>query len=165
MAYSPETKHAIRADFIKGLSLAAAADKHGVPYATARGWKYQAEQKGDDWDTARAALRISSGGVETLTQAVIEDFVHLFQSTLDELKDAKDIPALKKAEVLSRLSDAYQKTVSAAGKSDPRLSRLSIAMDVLQKQMAFVRDRYAQHLGVFMEVLEPFGEVLAREFG
>lgn len=164
MAHSPELRAAVRADYIKGQPLAAAAEKHDVPYATARNWKRQAEMAGDDWDTARAAMRISTGGVAALTQAIIEDFVHLFQSTLDELKAAKNIPALDKAEALSRLSDAYQKTVKAAGNSDPKLSRLSIALDVLQRQMAFVQDSHPEHMSVFMALLEPFGEVLSREF-
>jgi len=84
---------------------------------------------------------------------------------LDELKTAKDIKPLDKAEALARLSDAYQKTVKAAGQSDPKLSRLAIAMDVLQKLMTFISSDYPQYVQMFMEILQPFGEELAREFG
>jgi hypothetical protein len=163
VAYKPETRQKVRSDFVKGLSLKAAAAEHDIPYQTARGWKRKAATDGDDWDNARAALRISSGGVKALTAAVIEDFVHLFQATLEALKNDKNTPALQKADAIAKLSDAYQKTVKAAGNSDPALSRLSIVLDVLQKQMLFIREHFPQYVEIFMEILEPLGEALSRE--
>ncbi len=163
MAYKPEERQKVRTAYVKGLSLKAAAADCDIPYQTARGWKSRAKSQGDDWDNARAALRISSSGVKALTAGVIEDFVHLFQTTIESLKEDKNIPALQKADAIAKLSDAYQKTVKAAGNSDPGLSRLSVVMDVLQKQMQFIRDNFPQHIDIFMEILEPLGEELSRE--
>lgn len=165
MAYSDNTRQAVRADFIRGLTLKGAAEKHTVPYETARGWKRQAKLEGDDWDIARAASRISAGGIKTLTAEIIEDFVHLFQATIAEIKAAESMAPMKKAEAISRLSDAYQKTVKAAGASNPELSRLAIAMDVLQRQAEFVRRRFPELQGDFLEMLEPFGKELSRVYG
>ncbi len=164
MAYSDDIRSAVRVDYIKGKPLTAAASDNDVPYETARAWKRKAKSNGDDWDNARAAARISQGGVQELTSAIIEEFSLLFQSTIEELKNAQKISPLQKAESLSRLSDAYTKTVKAAGASNPELSKLAVAMDILRRQMEFVRDKYPHHTDAFLEILEPFGEVVSREF-
>lgn len=165
MAYSESTRQAVRSDFIRGLTLKGAADKHDIPYETVRGWKRTAKEGGDDWDTSRAAARISAGGIKTLTAEILEDFVHLFQATIAEIKGAENMAPMKKAEAISRLSDAYQKTVKAAGASNPELSRLAIAMDVLQRQAEFIRRRFPHLQSDFLEVLEPFGKELSRVYG
>ena len=166
MAYDLDIKQAVRSAYIyKGLTLKAAAESESVPYETARHWKRQAEKSGDNWDNARAAARISSSGVRALTAEIIEDFALLFQSTIEEIKNAKEVKPLQKAEAISRLSDAYTKTVKAAGASNPELSRLSIAMDVIKRQAEFIKAHYPTHLDAFIEILEPFGEVVSREFG
>jgi hypothetical protein len=165
MAYSDDIRSAVRGDFVgKGRSLAAAASDNGIPYETARSWKRKAKESGDCWDTARAASRLSQGGIQQLTSAILEDFALLFQSTIEDLKKSDKISPLQKAESLSRLSDAYTKTVKAAGASNPELSRLAVAMDIIKRQMDFVRDKYPHHVDAFLEILEPFGEVVSREF-
>ncbi len=164
MAYSDDVKRDLRSAYIyKGLTLKGAAESVDVPYPTARYWRRTAEQSGDDWDNARAAARLSQGGVRALTAEIIEDFSLLFQATIAELKTA-DVKPLEKAEAISRLSDAYQKTVKAVGASNPELSRLSVAMDVIKRQADFIKSDFPQYIDVFLEVLEPFGEVISREF-
>ncbi len=165
MAYAEPTRRSVRASYISGLPLNAAAAAHNVPYQTARGWKAKAVDQGDNWDDARAANRISGAGVKALTATVIEDFVHLFQATIAELKGNKKLGALDKAEALARLSDAYAKTIKAAGASNPELSKLAIAMDVLKLFSEFLRDNHPDLLSHFMSVLEPFGEELSRSYG
>jgi len=165
MAYSAKLKTAVRSDFIRGLTLKGAAEKSKVPYDTVRSWKRAAKAAGDDWENAKAAARISSGGIKTLTAVLIEDFVHLFQSTIDEIKLAKDIDPLKKAEAISRLSDAYQKTVKASGASNPELARLAIAMDVLQRQSEFIRRNHPEMKESLLTIIEPFGKELSRVYG
>lgn len=155
----------MRSDYIRGLTLKGAAEKSKVPYDTVRSWKRSAKAAGDDWDTARTAARISSGGIKTLTSQVIEDFVHLFQSTIDEIKLAEDIDPLKKAEAISRLSDAYQKTIKAAGASNPELARLAIAMDVLQRMSEFIRRNHPEMKQSLLTIIEPFGKELSRVYG
>lgn len=165
MAYSDETKRELRGCYVhKGMSLKAAADLCNVPYETTRSWKRKAAAEGDDWDTARAAARMSQSGVKALTAEIIEEFCLLFQSTITEIKEAKKISPLQKAESISRLSDAYTKTVKAAGSSNPELSKLAVAMDVLERQAEFIRTEYPDHMDFFLEILAPFGEVIGREF-
>ena len=55
MAHPPEKRLELRAAYIGGLPLEAAAEKAGVPYATARNWFNLARRDGEDWDKFRAA--------------------------------------------------------------------------------------------------------------
>jgi len=163
VAHNPAKRQQVRSEFVKGLPLKAACALHDVAYQTGRGWKRRAKNDGDDWDTARAAVRLSTGGVTQLTAAIIEDFVLLFQATIDAVKDDDKLTPLQKADTLAKLSDAYTKTVKAAGNSNPPLNRLSVIMDILQKQLQFIRANFPQHVDAFIEILEPLGEELSRD--
>lgn len=166
MAYSEETRRALRSAYVyQALSLDAAAQRLGVAFGTASRWKRTALDAGDDWDRARAAARLSSEGAEAVTQVVLEEFVTLFQSTMTGIKNDDKATGLAKAEALSRLSDAYNKTMSAVAKGSPRLNKLAVAMEVLQKLAAFIAERYPQHAPALLEVLEPFGEFVTQEIG
>jgi len=165
MAYNDEVRTAVRSAFIfKGMSLQAACDFNNVSYETGRSWKRKAKSAGDDWDISRAASSISKSGIQTLTASIIEDFVVLFQSTIEEVKASENMSPMQKAESISRLSDAYTKTVKAAGNSSPALSRLAVAMDILKRQSEFIQAHFPEHINAFTEILEPFGEVISREF-
>ncbi|WP_042655240.1 DUF1804 family protein, partial [Actinobacillus pleuropneumoniae] len=74
-----------------------AAAKHDVAYATARRWKSLAAAVGDDWDKARGAAALSTSGAGMIAQVVLADFLTLHQATMEQLKDAADVPALEKA--------------------------------------------------------------------
>lgn len=166
MAYSEETRRALRSAYVhQALSLEAAAQRIGVAFGTASRWKRDALKDGDDWDRARAAARLSSEGAEAVTQAVLEEFVTLFQSTMAGIKNDDKATGLAKAEALSRLSDAYNKTMSAVAKGSPKLNKLAVAMEVLQKLAAFISERYPHHANALLEVLEPFGEYMTQELG
>lgn len=165
MAYGAETKRKLRANYVKGMTLKSASTAVCVPYETARSWKRKAEQEGDDWDNVRAAHNVSKSGVKALTAAIIEDFVAMFKTTIDEVKEAKDISALEKAQIIAQLSDSYSKTIKAAGDSNPKLSALAVAMEVVKKLAEFLREHYPHLLESFAEILEPFGQELSRTYG
>lgn len=144
--------------------LNAAATLSRISYATARDWKRKAEQRGDCWDRARQAEDIGGGGVKALTRLVLEEFIPLFKSTIAAIRKA-DLDAVEKAEAISRLSDAYSKTVKASGAVDPSIAKLGWAMDVIRLLAEFTAERYPHHQSALLEVLEPFGETVAAEFG
>ncbi len=147
------------------LPLAAAAQKHSIGYQTARVWKIKAKASGDDWDKARSATRMSEGGVGELTAQVIEDFAILFQTTIVDLRDTKGLDPIKKAEALSRLSDAYSKTMKAATAGSPQIAKLSIAMEVLKELAGFIRQHSPDDLPRFSAILDPFGQHISRVLG
>jgi hypothetical protein len=116
------------------------------------------------WAKARQAARMASGGLGDLTAELLEDFALLFQSTVEQIKDA-EVDPLKKAEAISRLSDAYTKTMRAAAKGAPEIGRLAIALEVLDALAKFVRAHHPEHAEALIEVLEPFGQELAGNYG
>lgn len=165
MAHSPETRAAVRRSYVyERLPLEAAAERNGVAYNTVRRWKRAAQAEGDDWDRARAAARMAQGGLGEVTQQVLEDFSQLFQSTIEQIRDGEH-DGISKAEALSRLSDAYTKTMAAAAKGSPEIGRLAVALDVLERLAQYVHQHYPQHATALATVLEPFGDELSQAYG
>lgn len=164
MAHAPEVRNAVRRSYVmERLPLEAACEKHDVSYNTGRIWKRKAKEEGDDWDKSRAASRMAAGGLGDMTTQVLEEFALLFQSTMEQIGEA-DVSALDKAEAMSRLADAYTKTMKAAGGGDSKMGQLAVAMDVLKRMTEFVQSRCPQHAVALSEILEPFGEELSRAY-
>lgn len=165
MARSPEIRSALRSAYIyEKQSLEAAAQRLRVSKGTASRWKREALEGGDDWNAARTASMLSSQGSASVTQMVLEQFVLLFQSTLTSLSDDKNVSPLSKAEAISRLSDAYNKTMSAAAKGNPKLNKLAVAMEVITLLANFIREQYPELTEPFSEMLGAFGETLTEKF-
>lgn len=164
MAHDQKTRQAVRAKYVQGMPLNTAAELCGVAYPTARAWKAKAEQGGDDWDVARNARRLTQGGVEELTGQILQDLAEQFVATIEAMKTATDISPQAKAEMLAQLSDSYVKTIRAAGSANPKLNRLSVAMDVIKELNSFIGGQYPKLREAFVEVLEAFGPELVRNF-
>lgn len=165
MAHSTEVRDAVRTHYVyKRLPLKAAAEENGVSYHTAREWKKKAKGERDDWDKARVASRLAAGQLGDITTLVMEDFVLLFQATVEKLKNDESDP-IKRAEALSRLADAYSKTMKAAAGGDPKIAELAVALRVLDEFTTFLRERFPDKLPVFAQMLEPFGARLSEVFG
>lgn len=166
MAHPPELRAKVRGSYVhERLPLETAAEKHGVSYPTARRWKADAENDGDDWERARSAARLAGDGMRNVTQMMLEDYLQLHQSTVEAVKSDQKMGPLAKAEVLSRLADAFTKTMAAVGKASPELSRLAVATDVLQRFAKFIASE-APHLAEpLLEVIEPFAAELAKDYG
>ncbi|MEY2686741.1 MAG: hypothetical protein RL375_939, partial [Pseudomonadota bacterium] len=62
-------------------------------------------------------------------------------------------------------SDSFNKTMSAFKRLSPELNRHAIALDALQRLASFAQQRYPKHVGALLEMLEPFGEELAKAYG
>lgn len=166
MAYSQQTINQARAAYVyEALNIEAVSERFNVPRSTVTRWKKTALGNGDDWDRARAAARLSAQGTEAITAAVLEDFVLLFQSTLTEVKESKDVNPVEKAEIISRLADAYTKTMNSAAKGSPKLDKLSFAADVLRDLVQYIQANYPQHATAMEQVLIPFGEEVGKRYG
>ncbi|ASC96484.1 DUF1804 family protein [Pseudomonas aeruginosa] len=164
MAHPKETRDALRRAYVLDRqSLEVAAAMFGVSYGTARRWKQQAEVEGDDWDKAQSAQLIAGGGLEDVARQVLAGLVTQFQATMEAIQVDAEIKPAVKVQLLASLADAYNKTVSASKRVLPETSALATAMEVLQRLASFIRERFPQHAQAFAEVLEPFGELLARE--
>ncbi|KZK97300.1 MULTISPECIES: DUF1804 family protein [unclassified Pseudovibrio] len=137
----------------------------GVSESTLRRWKKDAATSGDNWDAARSANALAGEGLEAVVATVVEDFVSMFQATIEQIKVSETIEPPEKVKLMASLSDAFNKMVASAGRVAPKLSELGVAQDVLQRFAEFIRKHHPDHAQTFLEVLEPFGEYLAEVYG
>lgn len=166
MAHPQDTRDRLRRAYVfNGLSLELAAAQIGVSFGTARRWKKDAMEAGDNWEKVRAAHTMAGGGLEDVARAVLTGLVVQYQATVETINTAVDIPPEKKVDMLASLADAFNKTVGASKRVLPETSQLATALDVLQRLGAFIGEHYPQHLTAFAEVLEPFGRALEKQYG
>lgn len=166
MAHPKETRDGLRRAYVfERQSLEVASAMFGVSYGTARRWKQAALEAGDDWDKAQSAQLLAGGGIENVARQVLAGLVTQFQATMEAVQNDAEIRPVAKVQMLASLADAYNKTVAASKRVLPETSALATAMQVLQQLAGFIRERYPQHAPAFAEVLEPFGDLIARELG
>lgn len=166
MAYGIKQKNEVRKNYChRLLPMTQASKLAGVPLGTARRWKMEAEEQGDDWDKSKAVSSMSSGGRDDLMKTIINDYVILHQSVIESLKTADKMTAKDKVAALASLADAFSKTMKSAGQASPQLSKLAIANDILQLLGDFVQKQFPIHINAFLEILEPFGEEISRNYG
>lgn len=162
MAHGEETRRAVRAGYVfDQLTLDAAATRAGVPEATAKRWKREAREAGDDWDRARSAQMIAGGGIEDVVRQTLAVIVQQTQATVDAIQAADNMPAADKVQMLTSLADAYNKLMSASKKLMPETDAMAIRLDTVKRLGEFIRAKYPRHGAAFVEVLEPFAAELA----
>ncbi|WP_035345573.1 DUF1804 family protein [Dickeya sp. DW 0440] len=166
MAHPQEIRDKLRRAYIFGqMSLEIAAAQSGVAFGTARRWKKDAQDAGDDWDKLRAAHVMAGGGLEDIGRAVLTGLVTQYQTTLEMLNGAADIPPQARVELLASLADAFNKATSASKKILPETSELSVALEVIQLLSAFIREQHPKHLEAFVSILNGFGEEIGKRYG
>lgn len=164
MAYTQSTKDELRRAYVfQRLSLDKAANISGVSYATAQHWKRQAAAGGDDWDKVKAAHTLAGGELEDIGRQLLTDLVLQFHATMELVKLDSDIDAKTRVELLASLSDSYNKSISANRKILPETSKLAVALKVLEQLAAYIGEQRPELLGHFLEILEPFGQMIERE--
>lgn len=165
MAYDRSTRNKVRAKYVQGLALATAAEACKVPYNTARNWKRQDGEDGNDWDITRNARRMTKSGIEEMANEVLGELAEQFLATLEAVKKDPNMPADKRADIMVRLMDGYNKAIGAASRAMPNANRLAVAMDVVKFLSVFIAGRYPKLREQFIEVTEAAADDFVREFG
>lgn len=163
MAHAQETRERVRQLYIEGMPLNGAAVTCGVSYDTARSWKAAAKAKGDDWDTARAAYRISDQGVDDLNKQLVEDFARQVITTMREVEGG-NIPAVAKATLIAQLTDAYAKFSKAFARVNPAFSGLSVSLDTLKTVAEYLRANDPAALRALHPHLDEIGAILGKRY-
>ena len=163
MAHPAEKRTQLRGLYVfQRLPMEAACAKLGVARSTANRWKQEAAAQGDDWDTVRSAVALGDDTFKSLSAKLLEDYLVQHQATMDLLRDAKDMGPRERAETLASMSDSFNKTMASFKRLAPDLDRQAVQIDVLQRFVTFAKAKYPQHLAALAEMLEPFGEELAK---
>lgn len=169
MAHPPEKRQALRTAYIGGLPLEAAADKIGVPYATARNWYREAKASGDDWDKFRAAsLIVSGGGIEQAMGRIIAASLMRCEALIEVLNSddpEKQLPPAEAVKAMATLGDTVAKMRASTKTMMPEADKLGISMDVLKRLAAYIQENHPQLAGTYAELLPVFGQELARAYG
>ena len=166
MAHGPERRQQLRGLYVyKRLSIEAACGAIGLPKSTATRWKAEAKAKGDDWDQVRGAVALGDENFSQLSRQLLEDYLVQHQATIDLMRETKDMPAAQRAQLLASMADSFHKTMASFKKLAPELNRHAIALDALQRLATFAQGRFPKHVPALLEMLEPFGEELAKAYG
>lgn len=164
MAHAPDIKVRLRAAYIGGLPLEAAAAQAGVPYPTARNWYNAAKRGGDDWDKfQKASLIVAGGGIEQSLGRIIAAGLLRCETLLETSAAEQNIGESVKTAAL--LGDTVAKLKAASRGLMPEADKLAVAMEVVKRLGELVRTRYPRHAGAFAEILEPFADELAKLYG
>lgn len=125
MAHPPEKRMELRGAYIGGLPLEAAADKAGVPYATARNWFITARKEGDDWDKFRAAsLIVAGGGIEQAMGRIIAAGLMRCEALLERVAETED--PMSAVQAMATLGDTVAKLKAAGKGMMPEADQLAI---------------------------------------
>lgn len=166
MAKPAEVRARVRKHYVfDRISLEQAAKLADVTYSTAKRWKTKAAEDGDDWDKVKSASALAGGDIEQLSQQILTEMLVQFNSVLELIKADDKMPAIQRVELLSSLMDNIHKSMSAMRRFLPETNALAIGMQVLRGMAEFVQTRFPQHGAAFVEILEPFGDELARILG
>lgn len=166
MAHGTEKRTQLRGLFVyKRLTMEAACGAMTLPLATGRRWKREAKGKGDDWDTARSAVALGDDNFRDMSRRLLEDYITQHEHIMGELKADKNISAMDRIKAMGMLSDSLTKTLASMKRVMPEVNRHAIALDALQRLATFAQGSFPQHVNALIEMLEPFGEELAKAYG
>lgn len=164
MAHPKETQLALRAAFLGGLPLDQAAVQAGIGTATARRWKADALAQGDDWDKfQKASLIVAGGGFDQAMGRVAAAVILRAEAILEQLGTDDEADPIASAKAIASLADSLGKAKAAMRSLMPQTDRLGVAMEVIKRLDAFIRQNHPQHASFFAELLLVFGQELARE--
>lgn len=146
-------------------SMPTVAAEIGVSAATVGRWKKAASEAGDDWSMARSAHLVAGEGLDSTFAVLVEQVAIHGQVTMRQLEADKEMTAKERVDVMVKLADAMTKTASATKSLAPKISELGVAQDVIQRLLEFVREHHPEHAAAILEVIEPFGETVAKAYG
>lgn len=127
MAHPKETQLALRAAFLGGLGLDAAAEKAGIGTATARRWKADAREQGDDWDKfQKASLIVAGGGFDQAMGRVAAAVILRAEAILEQLGADGEADPVAAAKAIASLADSLGKAKAAMRALMPTTDQLAI---------------------------------------
>lgn len=165
MAHDVEVQKAVRAYYVfDRLSLEKSAEKAGVAFGTARRWKAQAEQAGDNWEKARDVHVMASGGIEHIAQGLLAGFLIKYRTLMTELEENSEMATADKVEALSALADSFAKMTASSKKLLPETSAMANAMRTIELLANIVKTQKPHLLPEFLEMFDELEKQIQREF-
>ncbi|MGY4700491.1 DUF1804 family protein, partial [Avibacterium paragallinarum] len=145
-------------------TLEQSAQKAEVSFGTARRWKAQALNKGDDWDKARDVHIMAGGEVNMISQGLLAGFILQYRTTMDELQQNTELSSKDKVMLLAALADSFTKMTAASKRILPEVSELAVAMRTVELFGEYIHQHHSALMEPFIEALSGFGQTLNEEF-
>ncbi|SFC04591.1 DUF1804 family protein [Pseudoalteromonas denitrificans] len=165
MAHGLDIKNAVRHSYVTELlAMSVAAIKNSVSEGTARRWKMEAKDNGDDWELARTATRRSEGPMGEFTSDFIEEFTVQVNETFTMLKQENEGMSLEqRTKILSSLTDMMAKVMKHSG-GNKKLQKRTFAFEVLKLLTKFISTQHPKLAPAFVDILTSFSARIDSEF-
>lgn len=164
--YTAEHRRHVRSLYIfQRLNLDAISEKLEIARTTLLNWKRKAACEGDDWDVARTAGDIADCGFKYTIAHVMENFLIQYKHALKDIDADPNLTAEKRVKLLAQLAFSMREMRASVSQLNPEMNKLALAIEIIHRLTTFVRDQYPQHAAAVLEILEPFGEAMAKRYG
>lgn len=148
---------ALRANYLSGLNLKMAALKTGVGLGSARRWKAEALESGDDWDRLQSAsLMVAGGGLEQAMRRVAAAVVLRVETTLEQLQADEALDPLEAAKVLGGLADSMAKAQASMKRLMPQTDQLAIEISAVKAFAELLIHQYPVKAEQVLATLEAY---------
>ena len=107
---------------------------------------------------------MASGGIEDVARRILSDYILRHHELMEELAGDSGLSCAERVSLLASLARSFNTTVAASRRVLPETGDLAVALEVLNLFAAYVRDRSPEALAAFADLLDPFGQELARHF-
>ncbi|MFZ7224333.1 DUF1804 family protein [Avibacterium avium] len=165
MAHDEKVRALVRRYYVfDRFTLEQSAQKAEVSFGTARRWKAQALDKGDDWDKARDVHIMAGGEVNMISQGLLAGFILQYRTTMDELQQNTELSAKDKVMLLAALADSFTKMTAASKRILPEVSELAVAMRTVELFGEYIHQHHSALMEPFIDALSGFGQTLNEEF-
>lgn len=165
MAHDPKTKQTVRKHYVfDRFTLEQSAQKAGVSFGTARRWKSEAANAGDDWDKARDVQIMAGGELTDISQSLLTGFILQYRTTMDELQNDAELSSKDKVALLSCLADSFTKMTAASKRILPETSAMATAMRAIEMMANIVKTKKPHLLPDFLEMLDDLEVQFKKEF-
>jgi transposase len=159
LAHSDERQADVRDAYVNTLlSTVLIAHRFQVPEGTVRRWKLEAKRTGDDWDTERAATRLSKGPVGELQQDFLEQFTIQINEAFEQLKNC-ELQLDERQKILASLVESMRKVKQIIG-GDDKLPKRAIATQVITLLTNHIKTKHSDFLPEFQQILQTFIPVI-----
>lgn len=167
MAHPKETRNAVRAAYIGGMTIEMAAAKARVPMPTARRWKADAAARGDDWDKFQnASLIVSGGGFDQAMGRVAAAVILRSEVLMERLAADESIDPVEATKAVASLADSLAKAQSASKRLMPEVDKYAVAVEVLKRLAEHVIARKPGPVAAeLVGAIEGFGADLGTTWG
>jgi hypothetical protein len=133
---------------------------------TARRWKADALDEGDDWDKfQRASLIVAGGGFDQAMGRVAAAVILRAEAVMEKLASDPEGDPMEAAKAIASLADSLGKARAASKGLMAETDRYGVAMDVVKRFMDYTVARKPGMAAELVELIEGFGAELGKAYG